>query len=428
MATFGLLSGNTLFAVSAFAACIAVALVVRHRSGNTEQGSGGPQNIHLERTSRLGGVAVFAGYVVAIGVGRVLELIALLPAVSLLVAALPVYVAGLWEDVAHRVSPRDRLLAALISAALASMFAQGVVTRLDLPYVDDWLAYFAFALPLTLFMVVGACNAFNIIDGTHGLAGGTALLLSFGLALVAWNAGDRLVLAQAAAMTGALAGFLLWNYPRGKIFLGDAGAYFVGFMYAQLSIQLIARNTGISAWFVIALAAYPIFETLYTIYRRKFVRHTAAMQPDVMHLHSLVYVCVLRFVQRPRPGDRRRGVSLAAYAIGERRRSIRGANARVAPLLWLHGGFCFVNALYFHDNTRALIGFICLYGILYVICYRSAALLSAGKLAPQPIASLNDPVTESRAQEPAAATVQPSVVERIAGMEQPLVTEHADMP
>ncbi|MGH8511952.1 MAG: hypothetical protein ACREU8_11395, partial [Gammaproteobacteria bacterium] len=62
------------------------------------------------------------------------------------------------------------------------------------------------------------------------------------------------------------------NYPRGKVFLGDAGAYFIGFMYAQLSIQLVARNAGISPWFVVALAAYPIVETLFSIYRRKIVR------------------------------------------------------------------------------------------------------------------------------------------------------------
>ncbi|MGH8522317.1 MAG: hypothetical protein ACREU9_13060 [Gammaproteobacteria bacterium] len=67
-------------------------------------------------------------------------------------------------------------------------------------------------------------------------------------------------------------GFLLRNYPRGKVFLGDAGAYFIGFMYAQLSIQLVARNAGISPWFVVALAAYPIVETLFSIYRRKIVR------------------------------------------------------------------------------------------------------------------------------------------------------------
>jgi UDP-N-acetylmuramyl pentapeptide phosphotransferase/UDP-N-acetylglucosamine-1-phosphate transferase len=315
----------------------------------------------------------------------------MLPALPLLIAALPVFVIGLLEDVTHRVSPRHRLLAALISAALASAFAQGVVSRLDLPYIDGWLAYLPFSVPLTLLMVGGACNAFNIIDGNHGLAGGTALLLFLGVAILAWNVGDSLVLAQAGGILGALVGFLLWNYPRGKIFLGDAGAYFVGFIYAQLSIQLIGRNTEISAWFVIALAAYPIVETLYSIYRRKFVRHAAAMQPDGLHLHSLLYTCALRLAQRAKPGDRRVGVWLKGYPAGERRRSIRAANARVAPVLWLQAGICFASALYFCKNTVALIVFTCLYAILYLVSYRTAARIS-GSTVGSKVTALSDPL------------------------------------
>jgi len=279
---------------------------------------------------------------------------------------------GLWEDITHRVSPRYRLLAAVFSAALASAFAGGVITRLDLPFVDGWLAYLPFAVPLTCFMVAGACNAFNIIDGNHGLAGGSALLMFVGMAIVAWDAGDMRVLGLAAAMTGALVGFLLWNYPKGKVFLGDAGAYFIGFTYAQLSIQLVARNAGVSAWFVIALAAYPIVETLFSIYRRMIVLHTAATQPDLLHLHSLLYLYFLRFAERPPPEERRLGLVVDPYPGRERRQPQLRANARVAPHLWLHVVLCLVTALLYRDNTPVLIGFTLMYGIYYWACYRYA--------------------------------------------------------
>jgi UDP-GlcNAc:undecaprenyl-phosphate GlcNAc-1-phosphate transferase len=177
-------------------------------------------------------------------------------------------------------------------------------------------------------------------------------------------------------MTGALAGFLLWNYPKGKVFLGDGGAYFIGFIYAQLSIQLDARNAGVSAWFVIALAAYPIVETLFSIYRRKICGHAAATQPDVLHLHSLLYVRFLRVAERPPPDERRLGLAADPYPGRERRQPERRANARVAPRLWLHGALCFVAALAFYDNTPALIGFTLIYGIYYIVCYRKAARLS----------------------------------------------------
>jgi UDP-N-acetylmuramyl pentapeptide phosphotransferase/UDP-N-acetylglucosamine-1-phosphate transferase len=426
-AAYGLLESNVLFGASALATWIGVLFVVRLPSWD----SAGPQHIHFERTSRLGGAAVLFGYVIALGIALTQQLIAILPALPLLIAALPVFVVGLWEDVAHRVPPRRRLLAALVSAAVASAFADGIVTRLDLPYVDGWLAYLPLAVPVTLFMVAGACNAFNIIDGSHGLAGGTALLSFFGIAILAWNAGDDLVLAQAGAMLGALVSFRLWNYPRGKVFLGDAGAYFIGFMYAQLSIQLIARNTGISAWFVIALAAYPIVEVLYSIYRRKMIRHTAAMQPDVLHLHSLLYVCVLLFAQRRTPGDRRESVWTCVYPSGERRRPMRGANARVAPLLWLHGCVCLAGALYFHAATGALISVICLYGGLYFLCYLSAVRLS-GSGSGLPMNNESSRAAKavalgpSRAMEPPGATELPrAAVELSTAMELPRAAERS---
>jgi UDP-N-acetylmuramyl pentapeptide phosphotransferase/UDP-N-acetylglucosamine-1-phosphate transferase len=372
MVGFGTLESNLLFVASAMIAAMSIPWFARLRDIDKASALAGPQDIHHERTSRLGGVSVVIGYVAALAIAIAWKLVPLRPAVPLLLAALPVFAIGLWEDIFHTVSPRNRLAAAVASAMLASAIANGVVPRVDLPYVDDWLGFLPFALPLTWFMVAGACNAFNVIDGNHGLAGGTGLVLFVGIAIVAWYAGDIAVFSSALAMAGALAGFLIWNYPRGKIFLGDAGAYVTGFFYAQFSIQLIARNPGVSAWFAIALGAYPIVEMLFSIYRRKIVRHAAAMQPDLLHLHSLLYVCVLAFVQRPRSADRRHGIWTRPYPGIERRRSIRRANARVAPLLWLHATVCLANALYFSAHGPALIGFTCLYAFAYVLCYVSA--------------------------------------------------------
>jgi UDP-N-acetylmuramyl pentapeptide phosphotransferase/UDP-N-acetylglucosamine-1-phosphate transferase len=244
----------------------------------------------------------------------------------------------------------------VVAGALASGFADGVIARLDLPLVDGWLGYAAFALPMTWFMVAGACNAMNLIDGAHGLAGGVAVLMFGGLAAAAYLAGDTLVLAESLTMIGGIVGFLVWNYPRGKVFLGDAGAYFLGFMYAEMSIAIVARNPGVSAWFVIALAAYPITETLYSIYRRKLVMHTNSMQPDAAHLHSLVYRQLVQRGQAAREAE-----------------PVRNANARVAPRLWLHGAICFAGSLFLYGSTPALIAFAVLYVLFYVVHYRTLA-------------------------------------------------------
>lgn len=362
-------------AAAAVCSALIMPLVIRKRSWDISQAAASPQNIHSEPTSRLGGAAIFLAYVVAVVVALKLGHVSLQLALPLLISSLPVLLMGLWEDIARQVPPGQRMLAAIVSAAFASAFAQGVITRLDLPQVDAWLAYLPFAVPLTSFMVAGACNAINIIDGTNGLAGGTALLLFMGIAIVAADAGDKFILAQALGMAGALLGFLLWNYPRGKVFLGDAGAYFTGFMYAQLSIQVVTRNAGVSAWFVIALAAYPIVETLFSMYRRKIIRRVASSQPDALHLHSLLYVRFLLFAQRRQPGDRRVR-NIERSNANERRVPLRRANPQVAPRLWLHSALCLATALTFYDNTPALISFTLMYAIYYIVCYRTAMRLS----------------------------------------------------
>jgi UDP-GlcNAc:undecaprenyl-phosphate GlcNAc-1-phosphate transferase len=310
-----------------------------------------PQSLHSKPTSRLGGVMIYFAYVGAIAPALALNLAPAEVVLSLLVSALPVVLVALREDIARCMPPWSRLLGAVIAASLAAALVGGIVPRVDQPHIDSWLTYLPIVLPLTCFMVAGACNAINLIDGAHGLAGGTAVLMFVGLAIVAAWAGDTLVFIQAASMAGSVVGFLFWNYPRGRIFMGDAGAYFIGFMYAELAMQLISRNPDVSAWFVIMLAAYPIVETLVTIYRRKVLQGTASMAPDALHLHSLLY-------------QTRRG----EYAQVDKK--LHRANARIAPRMWLHGAFCFAFAVSFFNDTSALIGGLLCYAALYLVHYR----------------------------------------------------------
>jgi UDP-N-acetylmuramyl pentapeptide phosphotransferase/UDP-N-acetylglucosamine-1-phosphate transferase len=341
---------------AALCAAVLMPIAIRSRRIGHDSDFHGVQKMHTVSTSRLGGISVFVAYLAVLIVAEQIEDAALSLALPLLLCSLPVVAVGVWEDITRGVHAWHRLAGAVVSGALAGGLALGTITRLDLPLLDGWLVYLPFALPLTWFMVAGACNALNLIDGAHGLAGGVAVLMFGGLAAAAYIAGDSLLLAQSLVMLGAIAGFLIWNYPTGKVFLGDAGAYFLGFMYAELSIAIVARNPGISAWFVIALAAYPITETLHSMYRRKVVMRTAPMQPDAGHLHSLVY---RRLVQR-------------GYQAHDRE-SLKHANARVAPRLWLHAAICFAVALLLRDSTPALMGFTALYVVFYVVCHRTLA-------------------------------------------------------
>ncbi len=342
------------FAFSALCAAALMPLVMRVRSIGRDAPFQGVQKVHAVPTSRLGGAIILVAYLAAWTWAVPTNFAVRTPAVYLVLSALPVVLVGLWEDISGRVHPWYRLAASVLSGALATWLLAGVVNRLDIPILDGWLRYAIIALPLTWFMVAGACNAVNLIDGAHGLAGGTVLMMFAGLAVVAAHVGDGVVLAQTLPLLGAVLGFLLWNYPGGKVFLGDAGAYFFGFMYAQLSIQLVRNNPQVSAWFVIALAAYPIVETLYSIYRRKLLLGTDSMQADAGHLHSLLF----RRLQ-------------VRYGMTRRWGQINRANAQVAPRLWLHGAICLFAALLLWQHSLVLMAFFALYGAFYIFCYRS---------------------------------------------------------
>ncbi len=368
-------------AVPALFAVAVMPAAIRARSIGHDHADG-VQAMHVVPTSRLGGAIVFLAFLAAALAARALGQPDLDPALTLALAAIPVVVVGVWEDVTRRVRPRYRLLAALVSAALATYYAGGIVPRVDLPLLDYLLAHLWFALPLTWFMVVGSCNAFNLIDGAHGLASGTAVILFAGLAIAAGWAQDGETLAQALAMLGALAGFLIWNYPGGRVFLGDAGAYFLGFMYAQLSMQLVARNGELSAWYVIVLAGYPIVDTLFAMYRRGVVRRRPLMEPDALHLHSLVYrrIAIPRELQRlerrvrdtgPPDGVERRRTPWRAVDASQRTGHLHRANLRVAPGLWVHSLACLAMAIVFYDNTWALLACLAVYAMFYTVRYRA---------------------------------------------------------
>lgn len=368
-------------AVPAVCAGALMPAAIRARSIGHDHADG-VQALHVVPTSRLGGTIVFLAFLAVALIAQRVESDDLSPALTLALAAIPVVAVGMLEDVTRRVRPRYRLLAALVSAALASHYAGGVVPRVDLPLVDYLIAHAWFALPLTWFMVVGSCNAFNLIDGAHGLASGTALILFAGLALAAGAFQDGETLAQSLAMMGALAGFLVWNYPRGKVFLGDAGAYFIGFMYAQLSMQLIAANDELSAWYVIVLAGYPIVDTLFAMYRRGVVRRRPLMSPDALHLHSLVFrrIAIPRERRRldrrvqdvgPPQGVERRQATRRAEDRSHRHLHVHRANPRVAPPLWLHSAACLAMAVVFYDNTWALLACLGIYALYYTSRYRA---------------------------------------------------------
>lgn len=322
----------------------------------------GVHKFHQHVVPRIGGVSLLVAMLITCLISFFREPHLLSTLLLILLVSLPVFLGGLAEDILKKVSVRIRLGLALTSGALAYFLLDATVTRLGIPGVDWLLQISLLSFLFSAFAIAGSANAINIIDGYNGLASVVSAMVFAGLAYVSFYLGDRLILVASVGMLGGIAGFLMWNYPRGLIFLGDGGAYFIGFMICTLSILMLTRHPQVSAWFPLLLCIYPVFETLFSIYRKKLLRGKSPGVPDGVHLHMLVYKRLVR------------------WAVGSNEaRQITQRNAMTSPYLWALSSLGTIPAVLFWQYPTVLMVFVFLFGLSYVFLYRRLVLFRMPK-------------------------------------------------
>jgi UDP-N-acetylmuramyl pentapeptide phosphotransferase/UDP-N-acetylglucosamine-1-phosphate transferase len=343
------------FLVSFVSSALLTLLVIKHASLHgpaLDADFAAVQKVHAHSVARIGGLPIFLAVVIsaAISIWRVPAMATWM--VSLLVCASIAFMGGILEDYTGNVSAARRLILTMAAALLGYFLVNAKLDRIDLPFGSIALAHAWVVLPLTVLAVAGIANAINIIDGFNGLASVVTICMLISLAYVAAQVGDVFVLVTALMVAGATAGFLIWNYPVGLIFLGDGGAYFLGFMLAELALLLVLRNPQVSTWYAALLLIYPAFETVFSAYRRMFVRGKSPAMPDGIHLHSLIF---RRIVQ---------------WAVGRKEaRALMRRNALTSPYLWLFSLMAVIPATVFWRNTGVLIFFCLLFIVSYVWLY-----------------------------------------------------------
>ncbi len=305
----------------------------------------GPQKFHTDPTPRVGGVPIILALVVACFVSPqpISRLLCLM-----LIASLPAFAAGLFEDLTKRVSPFKRLVATMLSGIAAWWFTGYSITHLEIMGVDSLLVYLPLSVAFTAFAVAGVAHAINMIDGFNGLASGTIMLLFVALGLIAMEVGDRELAQLCLTMIVVLTGFIVFNFPFGKIFLGDGGAYVLGFLLAWVAVMLPMRNPQVSVWAPLLVCAYPINEALFTMGRR-YLNNVSLGLPDSEHLHSLIKIKIVR-----------------PY-FGHLRLKIR--NSLVAPFCWTYAALVSSLAVWQYRHTDILIAAWVISFFLYVFIY-----------------------------------------------------------
>jgi UDP-N-acetylmuramyl pentapeptide phosphotransferase/UDP-N-acetylglucosamine-1-phosphate transferase len=339
------------FVASALLTLVVIKYSVLHRRA-LDANFSGVQKVHSHAVARIGGLPIFLAVTISacVSVWRV-------PALgngllNLLVCGSIAFIGGIVEDYTGSVRPSRRLVLTMVAALVGYLVLGAKIGRIDMPFFSWRVDSLWIALPLTVLAVAGIANAVNIIDGFNGLASTITIFMLVSLAYVAWQVGDMFILVSSLTVAGATAGFLIWNYPAGLIFLGDGGAYFTGFMLGELALLLVMRNPQVSTWYAATLLIYPAFETIFSAYRRMFLRGHSPAMPDGIHLHSLIF---------------RRIVS---WTVGRKEaRALMKRNARTAPYLWLFSLTAVIPATIFWENTNILIFFCLLFVISYVWLY-----------------------------------------------------------
>lgn len=333
------------FAVSLLAS-IAVVMTQRWHGHLSMDLSFGVQKIHTQNTTRIGGVAIALGLAVAwlVAAPAVREILG-----PMLLAGLPAFAFGLLEDITKKVNVLTRLLATMASGMVA-WYLTGVAMRHTGFAPLDWLlAFTPMAVLFTAFAVGGVANAINIIDGFNGLSSGSVAIMLAAMGLISLNVGDAPLAVVCFSIAACAIGFAAVNWPLGKLFLGDGGAYLLGFLLAWLAVLLPMRNPQLNAWTTLLVCAYPVVEVGYSVYRRRSRGKQQPGQPDRLHFHHLIHRRIVRKLWPNTPAALQNGLT--------------------SPLCWLMTLVPASLAVAFAQSTPMLVLSFGATLFVYVACY-----------------------------------------------------------
>lgn len=277
--------------VASFVICIAVVFSKRWHGAFSMDTTEGIQKFHTQPTPRIGGIPIVLSLVLAWGKSSP-DIQAILT--PILFAGMPAFLFGIAEDFTKQIGVLQRLLATMASGLLAWWITDYSLSRLNIWGLDVLMQYTFFSVIFTAFAVGGVANSINIIDGFNGYASLTCSIAFIGFAIIAFQVGDQNLALVSFMLAACVMGFFWVNWPFGKIFLGDGGAYFLGFALSWIAILLIERNEKVSAFSALLMCILPITEVVFSIFRRR-VREEHPGRPDRLHFHSILH---RRYVSR----------------------------------------------------------------------------------------------------------------------------------
>jgi len=236
------------------------------------------RKVHTVPIPRMGGLAIYAGFVVAVLSSLRLNT----EIIGLLVGGTTILIVGIIDDI-KQLPAKVKLLGQIVAALVLVLYDIRIEWLTnpfgDMIYVDYW------SIPLTVLWVVGLTNTVNLIDGLDGLAAGVSTIASITMFLVALQFDFWVIAVLMAAVAGSALGFLQHNFNPARIFMGDTGSMFLGYTIAAISVLGAMKSAATIALIVpIVALGLPIMDTAFAIIRR-FTSGRPIFKPDKGHLH-----------------------------------------------------------------------------------------------------------------------------------------------
>lgn len=241
------------------------------------------RKVHNKIMPRMGGLAIFISFIIGI--------LFIYPEGQytwpIIAGASIIILTGALDDL-FQLPPKLKVLGQLVAALTVILWGGVQVEFINLPFGGK-LEFGYFAIPLTLLWIIGITNAINLIDGLDGLAAGVSSIALITISGMAVIMGDAYVAIFGSILAASTIGFLLYNFHPAKIFMGDTGSLFLGFMISVLALLGFKNITVISFLIPILILGVPISDTFFAIIRR-IVNKKPISAPDKSHLHH----CLLK--------------------------------------------------------------------------------------------------------------------------------------
>ena len=241
------------------------------------------QRVHQNEVPRFGGFTIYI-FLWCLLLFRIINE----PFVfNLLIASIPFVIISFKEDLFHNTSPKIRLISMIFGCLIFFYINPIKFPIIEIPYIGEVIGIYPVSIVFFTFSALVVMNGMNLIDGMHGLFGLTAFLQLVALGFIAYHLNNFQFLNIVIICLIPLLIFLFFNFPFGKIFIGDLGAYFYGFINALLTIYLFGNHTNLLSWLAVLILFYPCMELLFSYYR-KIKNNKSPFDADNKHLHSLL--------------------------------------------------------------------------------------------------------------------------------------------